>query len=65
MKVGTKMELQRELSYGQPDGSPRRAILALFFSVYAIEYALVPDRPFTERQVSSVSSVTSWLLLNY
>ena len=25
------MELQRELSYGQPDGSPRRAILALFF----------------------------------
>ncbi len=28
---GTKMELQRELSYGQPDGSPRRAILALFF----------------------------------
>ncbi len=26
------MELERELSYGQPDGSPRRAILALFFS---------------------------------
>ncbi len=25
------IQLQRELSYGQPDGSPRRAILALFF----------------------------------
>ena len=36
--------------------------------IYAIEYALVPDRPVAERQVSSVSSVssvTSWLLLNY
>ena len=26
------MELHRELSYGQPNGSARRAILALFFS---------------------------------
>ncbi len=25
------MELHRELGYGQPNGSPRRAILALFF----------------------------------
>ncbi len=33
----TKMELHRELSYGQPNGSPRRAILALFFlSVYQL-----------------------------
>ncbi len=28
----TKMELHGELSYGQPNGSPRRAILALFLS---------------------------------
>ena len=28
---GTKMDLHRELSYRQPNGSPRRAILALFF----------------------------------
>ncbi len=34
IKGGTKMELHRELSYGQPNDSPRRAILALsFFSV--------------------------------
>ena len=32
--------------------------------LYAMEYALVPDRLISERQVSSVSSVTSWLLLN-
>ena len=29
---GTKMKLHRELSYGQPNGCPRRAILVLFFS---------------------------------
>ena len=27
----TKIELHRELSYGRPNDSPRRAILALFF----------------------------------
>ncbi len=32
IKGGTKMELHRELSYGQPKGSSRRAILALFFT---------------------------------
>ncbi len=36
MKGGTNMELQRELSYGQLDGSPRRAFLALFFSQCAV-----------------------------
>ncbi len=34
-------ELQRELSYGQPDGSPKRAILVLFFfSVQLLTMAL-------------------------
>ncbi len=32
LQESTKMELHRELSYGQPNGSLRRAILALFFS---------------------------------
>ncbi len=30
-KGGTKMEFHRELSYDQPNGSSRRAVLALFF----------------------------------
>ncbi len=35
IKGGTKMELHRELSSGQPNGSPRKAISALFlFSVH-------------------------------
>ena len=57
IKVGTKMELHREPSYGQPNGSPRRAILALFFS------QCVPI-PHNQEPLSASFMVISILLLS-
>ncbi len=44
LEESTKMELHRELSYGRPNSSPRRAISALFFSVYLIWLICVGDK---------------------